>query len=172
MANTNAPFGFRPVKGLSGSSMNIGYYAVASNASRIGKGDLVELTSGGQIQRSTSATSVGPWIGVAAIDSGTISAAISKFPVYDDPNCIFEVQGPTAALALTDLNRIVKANCGTAPDSNTGISKNVLTNTAATASNGVKLLRYSSDPSNEVGASAKIEVRLNAHANASGQAGV
>lgn len=172
MANTNAPSGFKPIKSLSGSELTCNYYAVASSASRIGKGDLVVLVSDGTIKRETSAVAVGPWLGVALIDSGTITAAISKFPVCNDPAAIYEVQGSTAALALTNLNTIVKANCGTAPDSNTGISKNVLTNTAATASNGVRLVRFVDSPSNEVGASAKLEVQLNALYSAPGTAGV
>jgi hypothetical protein len=108
MANTNAPFGFRPIKGLASGTLQVGYYGVASSASRIGKGDLVTLTTAGQIKRETSATAVGPWIGVSLVDSGTISAAIVAHPVCDDPSQLYEVQGSTAALALTDLNTIVK----------------------------------------------------------------
>jgi hypothetical protein len=172
MANPNAPFGFRPVKALSGATLQVNYYKVASSASRIGKGDLVKLASDGTITRETSAAGVGPWIGVSLADTGIISAAISRHPVCDDPSAVYEVQGSTAALATTDLNRIVQANCGTAPDSTLGHSKNVLTNTAATASNGVRLVRFADRPNNEVGASAILEVRLNATQSSPGTAGV
>lgn len=171
--NANAPFGFRPVKSLAGGEVQINYYKVASSASRIGRGDLVELTSAGYIQRSTSATSVGPWIGVAMADSGTITAEISKFPVCDDPAAIFEVMSAsTAALSTTSLNQIYKVSCSTAPDSSTGISKDKVTTTAATASNGVRLLRVIDSPSNVSGAYQRVEVKLNAHYNNPGTAGV
>jgi hypothetical protein len=173
MANPNAPFGFKPIKALSGSSLQVNYYKVSSSATRIGKGDLVELNSSGFIQRSTSATSVGPWVGVSLADSGTIIAGgIARHPVCDDPSAVYEVQGATAALATTDLGTIVKANCGTAPNSSTGLSKNVLTSTAATASNGVRLVRFVADPNNEVAASARLEVRLNSSTSVPGTAGV
>jgi hypothetical protein len=172
MANTNAPFGFRPIKGLASGTLQVGYYGVASSASRIGKGDLVTLTTAGQIKRETSATAVGPWIGVSLVDSGTISAAIVAHPVCDDPSQLYEVQGSTAALALTDLNTIVKVKCDTAPDSNTGISKNVLTATAATATNGVRLVRFVNAPDNTAAASARLEVRLNSSYAVPGTAGV
>lgn len=173
MANNNAPFGFKPIKALSGGSLQVNYYKVASSASRIGKGDLVSLTSAGFIQRESSSVAVGPWAGVALIDSGTLAAGgIAKFPVCDDPSVIFEVQSSTAALATTDLNQIYKVNCSTAPDSNTGISKNVLTSTLATASNGVRMLRVVDRADNIVGASAVVEVRLNASTSSQGTAGV
>jgi len=173
MANPNAPFGFRPIKALSGSTIQVNYYKVASSAARIGRGDLVELNSSGYIVRSTSATSVGPWAGVSLADTGTISAEIAKHPVCDDPSVIFEVQSnSTAAIATTSLNQIYKVNCGTAPNSTTGISANVLTTTAATASNGVRLLRIIDNPSNESGVYQRVEVRLNSTTNAPGTAGV
>lgn len=174
MANTNAPFGFKPIKSASGGAhLAVNYYKVASTSGRIGKGDLVALTSAGNIARETAAAAVGPWIGVALIDGGVpASGGIAKFPVCDDPNAIHEVQGTTAVLAQTDLNRIVAVNCATAPDSNTGISKNVLTNTAATATNGVRLLRLADRPNNAFGAYQVLEVKLNSTNAAPGYAGV
>jgi hypothetical protein len=162
MANNNAPSGFKPIKSLSGSTIQMNYYKVASSASRIGKGDLVKLSSGNLVRESSS-VAVGPWVGVAMIDSGTIAAGgIAAFPVCDDPNTIFEVQGSTAALAVANFGTIVKADCHTAPDTNTGISKNVLTNTTATATNGVRIIRAVNRSDNVLGASAVLEVVLNA----------
>jgi hypothetical protein len=173
MANTNAPFGFKPIKSTAGSTLQVNYYKVASSASRIGKGDLVTLNSSGFIQRESSSVATGPWIGVALIDSGTLAAGgISKFPVCDDPQAIYEVQGSTAALATTDLNTIVKVKCSVAADSNTGLSQNVLTATAATATNGVRLIRFVDSADNIVGASARVEVRLNSLYSVPGTAGV
>lgn len=174
MANVNAPFGFRPIKSMSGGQHTmVDYFKVASGASRIGKGDLVELGANGVVARATSATAVGPWIGVSMIDTGgSAPAGGIQLPVCCDPSSEYEVQGPTATLAQTDLFRIVKVNCATAPDSNTGISKNVLTNTDATASNGVRLLRLANRPDNAFGAYQILEVRLNSTNAAPGYAGV
>jgi hypothetical protein len=174
MANPSTPFGFRPIKALSGSTLQVNYYKVSSSASRIGKGDLVELNSSGFVQRSTSATSVGPWIGVAAIDGGVPAAGgITKFPVFDDPSVIYEAMSASSiAITTTSLNQIYKVNCGTAPNSSTGLSQDQVTTTLATASNGVRLLRIVDAPDVESGANQRVEVKLNAHSNAPGTAGV
>jgi hypothetical protein len=171
MANNNAPFGFKPIKSLSGAQITTNYYKVASSASRIGKGDLVALTSAGYVQRESSSVATGPWAGVSLVDTGTLTAEIT-IPVCDDPAAIYEVQSSTAALATTDLNQIYKVKCSVAPDTNTGISKNVLTATLATATNGVRILRVSNRPDNVAGASAVVEVRLNSTTSAPGTAGV
>lgn len=173
MANPNAPFGFRPIKSLVSGEIKVAYYKVASSASRIGKGDLVALNSSGFIARATSSTAVGPWIGVSLADTGTISAEISAHPVCADPLAIFEVQSAsTAALATTSLNQIYKVDCSTAPDSSTGISKNKVTTTAATAANGVRLIRVVDAPDNASGEYQRVEVQLNSHYGIPGTAGV
>jgi hypothetical protein len=173
MANANAPRGFKPIKSLSGGSTQINYYKVGSASVRIFKGDLVKLKSDGTIERETSATAVGPWIGVAMRDGGApATGGIEKFPVCDDPAAVYEVQGSTAAIALTDLNTIVKVDCSTTGDTNTGLSKNKLTATAATASNGVRIVRFVDQADNETGAHARLEVRINASQAAPGTAGV
>lgn len=172
MANVNAPFGFRPIKSLSGAELEVSYFSVASSASRIGKGDLVELASDGTIVRSADAAEAGPFIGVSLADTGIISAAISNHPVCTDPNAIYEVQGSTAALATTDIGTIVYAKCDDAPNASTGLSKNVLTSTAASASDGVRILRIVPAPDNAAGASARVEVKLNALQATPNSAGV
>jgi len=172
MANLNAPRGFIPIKSASGGAhVAVNYYTYASNATRIGKGDLLVLTSGGGVAKETSAVAVGPWIGVAMCDSGVISAQ-GTIPVCDDLNQIYEVQGPSATLALTDLNRIVKVDASAATNSSTGLSGAKLTNTAATASNGVRILRLSPTPGNAFGAYQKLEVKLNSTSSAPGYPGV
>lgn len=164
MANVNAPFGFKPIKSQTGgASISVNYYKVASGSLRIGKGDLLNINSTGFVARETSAVAVGPWIGVSMIDTGGVTAAGgTSIPVCDDPAAIYEVQAATAAIAQTDFNTTVKANCSTVPDSSLGYSKNVLTSTAATASNGVRLLRLAIRSDNVLGASCVVEARLNA----------
>jgi len=170
MANPNAPFGFKPIRSATGgASLSVSQYKYSSTSARIGKGDLLILDGSGQVKKETSAVSVGPWVGVALCGSGVISAA-AEIPVCDDQNAIFEVQGPTAALALTDLNRIVKVDGSPAADTNTNLSQMKLTNTAATASNGVRLVRLANIPGNTFAAYQKLEVAFNSRL--AGSAGV
>lgn len=161
MANANAPFGFKPVKSATGGAhASVGYYKLSSSSARCGKGDLMVLVNDGQVKKETSATAVGPWVGVSMCDSGTIVAG-TQHPICDDQNAIFEVQGPTAALTQTDFNRIVKVNGSAAANTNTGLSAAVLTNTDATASNGVRLIRLAGRSNNALGAYQVLEVSLN-----------
>lgn len=170
MANPNAPFGFKPIRSASGGAhVSVSNYIISTASARIGKGDLVVLHANGGIKKETSATAVGPWVGVSMCDSGA-SPAGNQHPVCDDQTAILEVQGPTAALAQTDLNRIVKVDGSASANSNTGLSAAKLTNTDATASNGVRLVRLANRPNNAFGAYQVLEVSLNSRS--SGQAGV
>ncbi len=170
MANPNAPFGFRPIRSASGGAhVSVSSYPISSSSARIGKGDLVVLVSDGQIKKETSAAAVGPWVGVSMCDSGTVVAG-TQHPICDDQTAVLEVQGPTAALALTDMNRIVKVNGSTAANTSTGLSQAKLTNTDATASNGVRLIRLANRPNNSFAAYQVLEVSLNSRS--SSQAGV
>lgn len=167
MSNPNAPFGFKPIRSATGGAhVSVSPYAYASNATRIGKGDLVKLDSAGTVIKETSATAVGPWVGVAMHDSGAISAA-GTIMVCDDANAICEVQGPSSTLALTDLNRIIKVNGAASANTSTGLSGAKLTNTDATAANGVRLVRLANRPNNAFGAYQVLEVSFNSRLSSS-----
>lgn len=162
MSNPNAPFGFKPVRSASGGAkLSVNPYPYASNASRIGKGDLVVMDSSGNVKKETSAVAVGPWVGIAMHDTGVI-AAVGNILVCDDQTAVCEVQGPSSTLALTDLNRIVQVNGSATPNTSTGLSGAKLTNTAATAANGVRLLRLANRSNNAFGAYQVLEVAFNA----------
>lgn len=166
MANPNAPFGFKPIRSATGGAhVSVSQYQTTTSATRIGKGDLLVLTSTGQVKKETSATAVGPWVGVAVCDSGVITTAVS-IPVCDDPNAICEAMS-TSALTQTDLNRIVKVNGSGTANTNTGLSSAKLTNTDATASNGVRLVRLANRPNNAFGANQVLEVSFNSRLSSS-----
>ena len=167
MANPNAPFGFKPIRSASGGAhVSVSSYALSSASARIGKGDLCVLVNDGCIKKETSATAVGPWVGISMADSGTVVAGTAH-PICDDQNAISEVQGPTAALALTDLNRIVKVNGSASANTSTGLSQAKLTNTDATASNGVRLIRLANRPGNSFAANQVLEVGFNSRLSSS-----
>lgn len=143
MANPNAPFGFKPIKSLSGGEVTVNYYQVASSASRIGKGDLVQLASTGVITRVSTTAATGPFLGVSMVDSGTLAAGgITKHPVCDDPSAIFEAQCSSGTLAVTNFNQNYAVQCGTAVTAGTGLSNDrIALATTLTNSTGVRILR-------------------------------
>ena len=148
MANSLAAFGFRPLKSLSHGEIHMNYYKVASSAVRIGKGDLLQILNTGYVSRYTTASATGPFLGVAARDSGVpVAGGISKFPVYDDPNAIYEAQvGTTVAISVAYLNQNVGIKCSTVTSADTGQSQNSLLSTPLTNSTGVRLLRFVDRP--------------------------
>lgn len=167
MSNPNAPFGFKAIRSATGGAhVSSSQYKLSSASARIGKGDLVVLVSDGGIKKETSATAVGPWVGVSLCDSGTVVAGTAH-PICDDPNAIFEVQGPSTTLALTDCNRILKVNGSAAANTSTGLSQAKLTATDATASNGVRVIRLANRPGNAFGAYQVLEVGLNSRLSSS-----
>lgn len=127
MSNTQAPFGFRPVRRLDGAQPNYPTtkMTIAYNyGTQIAKGDPVKLnTDGTIILATTSATMRGVFWGCTYYDPGTqrtqwqpkwgapaglASTQIVTAYVYDDPNLIFEVQ-----VGATSGNPIItQANVG------------------------------------------------------------
>lgn len=166
MSNTNAAFGFKPIRSATGGAhVSVSYYKLSTASARIGKGDLVVLVNDGCIKKETSATAVGPWVGVSMCDSGTVVGGTAH-PVCDDANAICEVLA-TAALTLTDMNRILKVNGSAAANTSTGISGAKVTNTDATASNGVRLIRLANRSNNAFGANQVVEVGFNSRLSSS-----
>lgn len=166
------PFGFKPVKSLSGKAVSVNYYTYASNASRIFKGDLVKLNSSGLVDRLTnSATATGPYLGVAMQDTGTISAQ-GTIPICDDPEAIFEAVS-TAAIAQTGLNLNYNASVA-AGDTATGLSASKLgAALSATSILGVKVLRLSRQVGNTINTAKQVlECQINNHAFRSGTQGI
>lgn len=163
MSLPNAPFGFRPIRSLSGGNLRVGEYIVASTANRIYKGDVVSLlNSTGTIARWAAST-VERVIGVAAEQFNNSGTAAVKIRVYDAHDTVFEVQGNNAT-AVTQVKignpfRLV----ATAGDTTLGYSKetvNITTATAASASNIVFVQRLSPKLDNDLSAYSVFEVVL------------
>lgn len=127
MANTDTPFGFKPVKtgsGAAGSNFQVNWYPVLATNAAMAVGDPVIRTTGGSVDRwgTTGALteSVGPMLGVAAgfrrasgadypnsaSDGVTpertyVGASIGagwEVAVWDDPQQWFEVQCDNGAI--------------------------------------------------------------------------
>lgn len=185
MANTNAPFGFRPVKVLGGGCPKpSGGYSIAS-------GYAANIFSGMPVERSGTGTNIvqaaagnvdniGIFYGCNYIDAngkvqysqywptGTVATEIEAF-VYDDPAIIFEVQCDT--LAAADISLLADWN-GVTGSTTSGRSTAVLAaSTGATTGKGMHIMRLVTRPDNALGAYAVAEVKFAEHSFGTGVAG-
>lgn len=121
MANTQAPFGFRPSRRQDGAEPNykLTTYSdgiLSSYATIIAKGDPVSLTAAGQINAMTPGTGLilGIFWGCKYYDtvqqrtlwsnqwntSSALAGSVEAY-VYDDTRLVFDVQAGGAAVAIT-----------------------------------------------------------------------
>ncbi len=200
MANTNAPFGLRPVRYLNGACWNgqvSRYLLPATDGTAYFIGDPVTLAgdagasgsfvsgvyTGGMPTVSigiAGATCIGAIVGFevnpAALDkiyrpANTAMVAL----VADDPNVVFHIQEANTGTAWTSAEVGLNANFVSATGSTvTGYSSYVADNSteATTATLNVKLLRVAPIETNDYGVAAIWEVLLNNHAFRAGVLGV
>lgn len=202
MANTSRINGFRPVKHLSGSPWmgNANIYYVSSASANMGVGDVVKL--GGTASTSGVATValaaagdavVGVVVGVinakldpvtGAMTSGSIALDTPQYIasggsgfvlVCDDPTVVFEAEASAGTPAVADIS-LNTNHVATAFDTTRGTSQQTLdfSAEAGTAALTFKILGFVQRPDNEVGASAKMLVKINNHqfGQGTGTAGV
>ena len=185
MANSNAPFGLRPVGKIGSEAINMGtsQYQIASGESDvIFKGDLVKLESSGKITKSGDSdgvAAIGVFNGCFYNDPTTQKPTFSNhYPggitptqgdidafVYDDPNMLFEIQadGVIAGDKVGRNSNIVYA----VGDTINGQSKTELNSTTENAgvTGQLRIVRICEDPDNSDIASANANwiVRINEH---------
>jgi hypothetical protein len=184
MANSNNPFGMRPLGNLSatGAQKQYGYLIKEDYGTNIFQGDLVRLV-GGYIQRLGGATqaAVGVFNGCYYNDPVTGKPTFSnKFianaaftvdiqaDIIDDPSQLFLIQADNTAIVQADIGENVGVNYGTG-NVTTGLSG--MTTTGApdtTAGNTLKIVGLFAEPGNELGAYAKLVVKINNHSYSSG----
>jgi hypothetical protein len=194
MANTSRISGFRPVKHLNGSAyngqMNV-YHVPASDASAMYVGDVVKLAASG-----ADTTGTKPAVALAAAGDAVVGvivgfsvnrddiniagqrrAASTARDVYvaDSPDLIFEVETSNGTPAAADINLNINHAVGT-PDATMARSGATVDfgTEATTATLTFKLLGFVPREDNEVGASAKVLVKINNHqlGSSTGTAGV
>lgn len=159
MANSNAPFGFRPAKAPAGNVFTNKYKC--QNAVRFLEGDLVVLSADGYIDRANSSTAqiLGA---VAASDPATVSSStVREVAVYDDPNQLFEAQCDSGAFAQTNIGERFLLGS----ESGSGIlSAQVVDITGgASASQALQVVALSPAAGNTTGAYAKVLVKIMNH---------
>ncbi len=90
MANTDSPFGFRPIGHLSGGEIRARAYTASEASDTIFKGDALTMGFDGTVSLANAGDRL---IGVAAEYKATLEGQTVN--VYDDPNILYEVQGYT-----------------------------------------------------------------------------
>jgi len=194
MANLDSPFGLRPVRMVNGSpfSNQQNRYRIAANyGTSIYQGDLVQVVTGGGIERvaaSGSGLILGVFNGCTYTDPSTGKQKWSNYYpastnasdiiafVIDAPDTVFEVQAD-AAFPVADLfgNFDIVDNSPVG-DTTSGISNLELdvTTGATTATLPLKAIDISQDPLNDDVATANTNVLvvINNHLFSAGTAGL
>lgn len=185
MANSNGPFGLKPLRVLSGGEVSMTKYSVATDyATAIYTGDLVKLT-GTDTNLAKSASGDIVSIGVFAgcqwrTAKGDVvfspywpgvsdSKTDIKAYVYDNPQTVFLVQADGCLAA--NIGNVCDINVGTG-NASTGLSGlyAVVSGLSATTGGTLRVLRLWDNPKNEYGSYAKIEVVIAEHAYHTGAA--
>jgi hypothetical protein len=200
MANTNAPFGLRPVRYLGGAQWNgqVSRYLIpATDGTQYFIGDPVTLAgdagaSGSYVDGVYTAGMPTVSIGIAG---SAIVGAIVGFEVHpadlskiyrpanqaivalvaDDPNIVFHVQEANSGTAWTSAEVGLNANFVSASGSTvSGYSAYVGDNSteATTSTLNLKLLRLAPIETNDYGVAAIWEVLINNHLFRGGVTGV
>jgi len=184
MANSNNPFGMRPLGNLSatGAQKQYGYLIKEDYATNIYQGDLVRLV-GGYIQRLGGATqaAVGVFNGCYYTDPVTgkptwsnkfiANAAFTvdiQADIIDDPSQLFLIQADNTAIAQADIGENVGVTYGSG---NVTTGQSTMTTSGApdtTAGNTLKIVGLFAEPGNELGEYAKLVVKINNHSYSSG----
>ena len=160
MANQDAPFGFRPVRHLSGGQIRTNEYKIAANyGTSLFQGQaLIAVNDGTVAAGTTSGVVVGIFGGCFFTHPTTGKPTFSNhYPastnasdivaqVYDDPRIVFEVQHDgtgTAAMNFGGFDFVGKSGSTT-----TGRSSGELDTTSVTTSGQFKQIGISKDPNN------------------------
>ena len=173
MANTDAPFGFRPSGKVGGNPDNgaLSEYAIKSDyAVAMFQGDLVKF-SAGHIQIS-AAGDAGLMVfnGLKYDDSSTNKPTFKNFFdgtalgvqgevfVYDDPYQVYEVQTDTGtAFTQAMVGTYMDSEKDHAGNTTTGISGDEIdAGTSSTTLTGVKVLGLAQTPDNALGTNAVV----------------
>jgi len=181
MANTNAPFGYRPVRHYTGGVIRMGEYAIASGlGSNIFRGDPVKLTNTtNQIDVAAAGDRLlgvfwgceytatdGEQIFRAYWPTGTTvkSGTTVKAYVYDDPDIVFEAQ-MDGAFTDADIGTVADIDMGTAGSTLTGTS-GAAVDTGTVSGSGsaqVLIIGRSRRVPNESATYAVVDVLINEH---------
>lgn len=160
MANTDAPFGFKPVAHLTGGEIRARSYLADEDGDTIFRGDAVTMSDNGKI---TLAAADDILVGIAAEYKATLEGA--NIMVYDDPNIIFEVQGYTGVTTAQGMVGETANLVATAGSSTTYVSLQELNAPSTTyeAADQFVILGKVDRPDNAWGEHCKLLVKIYKH---------
>jgi|SaaInl8_135m_RNA_FD_contig_31_296058_length_1092_multi_8_in_0_out_0_1 hypothetical protein len=182
MANTDSPYGFTPVRHLTGGTLRMSEYKIADGyATSIFNGDVVTMANTGYINVGTTST---PFIGVFAGCSYTTAAGEKVFSkhwpastdtngdaiayVHDDPMTVFAVQHDgNGAFADNGAGFDLTATAGSTTN---GRSKQELSTSSKADVGQFKQLGLLERSNNAWSASSVVEVVITQHQNTPGPA--
>lgn len=178
MANSNTPYGLRPVRHMTGGEIRTNAYVIdPTYTTAIFNGDPVEGVAGGGIELAEAGNvdNIGVFAGCDYTDStgakqfspfwpGTASCTGITAYVYDDPNIIFAIQTDATGAVAADVHNGADWEY-VAGSTATGLSAVNLDISAGMATTGksLRILRVVDSPDNEEGAYADVEVIFNEH---------
>lgn len=188
MANSDTPFGLKPVRHRNGAPFNGAgslYYVPSSYGTAVFPGDPVVVTGTADASgiaevnvatagdgNSITGVVIGRTNGdgvLLADDSLELPASTGGYLlVADDPDVVFEVQA-SGSVAATDISNNANLASGTG---SAGVSGWEMGASAALATSQIKVLRLVRREGNALGANAKVEVMINNHTQAHNTAGV
>jgi hypothetical protein len=184
MANTNKPFGLRPLGNLSatGAQKQYGYQIADNQSGAIYQGDLVVQYDGYIIKydAATHGAPTGVFNGCQYNDPtrankptwknyypGSVDVTIGTIDceVIDDPNQLFLVQADSTSVTQANIGKNADPTASTTGSTTTGISNMTLQGStiAKTAALTFKIVGLSTTPDNALGAYAQLVVKLNQH---------
>lgn len=165
MANTDKPFGFKPVQQPDGANPPIHEYEWGGATAGF-RGDIVTLATDGQVDVAGVTDTI---LGVLAqyVASGT--AAGTKVLVYDDPDTLFEVQAANTSAGtpvtpvqafVGDAFDFISTHAGS---TTTGQSGMELDTDATPVTGQLQLVEFVNRVDNEIGEFAKMRIRFAKH---------
>jgi len=183
MANTNAAYGLKAVRHLSGGVVQTNAYTIASGyATSIFTGDPVLQHSDGTLiiavgtGGTPSVQTIGVFDGCRYVNAAGEQVFSKYWPasttatdieayVYDDPNIIFKIQTDATGATDADKGQLVDVEI-VAGSTATGISATNLDMSTGGGTTGkhLRILRLVNDGENESGAYADVEVVFAEHA--------
>jgi hypothetical protein len=183
MANTNKPFGLRPIGNLSatGAQKQYGYEIADNQSGAIYQGDLVTVYDGYIVKfvPGTHTAAVGVFNGCFYNDPTTQKPTFKNFypgsvnvtqgkiqaDVIDDPNQLFLIQADED-IVQADIGKNADVTASTTGSTTTGVSAMTLDSStiANTAALNLKIVGVSNDPENEIGTNyTVVVVKINEH---------
>jgi len=186
MANTDTPFGLKPVR-AAGRAMHIEtFFVPASDGTRLDIGDPVKKAGSADSNGVADVTQCAAGDAITGVVVGFVPSSADETPAFrpastamyvlvcTDPNQIYEIQEDSVggALAATDigLNADIIVGAEDTVYNRSGVELDTSTK-ATTNTLALQILGLAQRPDNVIGANAKVLVRINKSTEVSGATG-